>query len=210
MTTTQTGLKIESVTNTGFRPTLHIVPAGSYATANYGSSAVPLTTGTSTYNSVLLEGSSNSLATSGCNIRQDGNLVSFELSCVLDLTQADPTTNAGELRLKVKDLAAGDPNKYGRGLSPVSGKYPFPVFPVEISIQSTSGAAAPTLLGVANEYQARLLANGELALVGVDSTAIPSVVAAITAANITGSFGAAAGTADVLKIFVKGTYRNQA
>ena len=192
----------KDICNSGFRPELFTVDAGSYASNQvYGSGLAAV----NDYNTETIRKSSIA------NIRQHDSDVDFSIKVVLDLSLSAPGFITGEeIRIRtLQPLASGEPGAYSRKLPVKSINYGQPLFlDVEIIDPSTGApfAGFPSAAGI-GQLQARLLINGELALVVADlSAGPPPVVTPLTSTDLAPLFGAAAGTK--LLISVRGSYRS--
>lgn len=177
--------------NTGFRTQLVTVVNGSYAASpSFGSGAAVL----NNYTTQTID--------ARAAVSHKGSLVNFTAGVTLDLSLADPAFPATEeLRLRVKaPLASNEPGNYAIGLPASDPLSPQPIF-TDVEVVDSTGTFA-----VAGQYSARLLTDGTLALVTVDTTAAPHATATIDTANLAGSFGAAAG--NTLRINIRGAYRS--
>ena len=197
-----------NISHGGFRPELFTVAGGSYASnLVYGSGAAML----SSYEPQTVRSMSRS------DIRQQDNDVDFSFNVTLDMSLADPGFPATEeLRLRtLQPLGASTPGAYLKKLPIKNTNHRQQLFlDVEI-INATPGAAGagfpfaafPVVAGV-GQFQARLLTNGELALVVYDpATVAASATTPLTAGDLPAAlFGAAAGT--VLQISIRGSYRS--
>lgn len=181
---------------TGFRPSLYTVVAGSYALNHVHS---PAATVLNSYDAV-----SAGTPDSKASIRKHDTDVEFDLKITLDLSNANPAFPAGEeLRVRVLPLGTGEPARNFKAMHSSSVEYRQPLFTSVEMINPATGAA---IVPVAGQLQARLLHGGRLALVVEDLTAgPPPVTTALTAANLAGLFGAAPGTQ--LQISLRGQYR---
>lgn len=190
-----------NIAHTGFRPQLFTVASGSYASNQvYGSGAALV----NDYNTEIIQDASRAA------IRQHDNNVEYNVKVVLDLSLANPGFVTGEeVRIRtLQPLASTEPGRYLTRLPKKDVNYRQPLFlDVEIINPATGApfAGFPSVAG-AGQLQARLMMNGDLALVVTDLTAgPPPTVTPITAGDLAALFGAAAGTR--LQIDVRGSYR---
>ena len=193
-----------SVTQGGFLSSLVTVGAGAYASnpPTYGSSSPILLN----YNSVT------ATASSGASVRKSGDRVDFSLSVTLNADAAAPVANE-ELRIRAINKLDGTTladapcgRRSTSGLPSVAAGSTLPLF-TDVDIIDTATGLPPAALGVAGQFAARLLHNGDLALVSVDLTAAPQTQTALTSAEITAAFG---GPTAELRVSVRGSYRARA
>lgn len=190
-----------NIAHSGFRPQLFTVAAGSYASNQvYGSGAALV----NDYNDEIIQ------AESRASIRQHDSNVLYNVKVILDLSQTDPAFGSTqEVRIRtLQPLTSTEPGRYLTRLPKKDVNYRQPLFlDVEIINPATGApfAGFPSVAG-AGQLQARLMMNGDLALIVCDLTAgPPPTVTPITAADLAPLFGAGAGTQ--LEIAVRGTYR---
>lgn len=190
------------ISHTGFRPQLYTVVGGSYASNSvYGSGAALV----HDYNTEIIQSASRS------SIRQHDTQVEYDIKIILDLHQADPAFDTEEVRIRtLQPLIAGEPGCYLTRLPIKPTNYRQPLFlDVEIVNPATGKpfAGFPATAGV-GQLQARLLINGDMALVTTNLAAgPPPTVTPLTGNDFDVLFGAAAGTE--LEISVRGSYRSQ-
>lgn len=192
-------LKIEGLAaENPFRPRVIGVTGGSYASsANFGAGVAS----TGNLDSITLRsGANNSLARTGASVHrstfpQSDNLVEFSVEVSIDHTvSAVPTPPAASDEVRVS-VVPGTGFGRGRGLPPASQTTPQPLFDAELKV-FTDATSAPTV----TLHKARLLADGNLAILQADGTT------AVLVSDVTGAAGAA-GAAAVLS--VRGAYRGQ-
>lgn len=156
------------VIHRGFVPLLYSVESGSYATANHAPAAALVNSyGSTGSNSILPRGTTTVsipgvgspfvTSTTGCDIRQSGKNVEFELSISLG-GNAPAFAAADELRIQPVKPVITQPPRWGVPLPIPTQEY---VFDVDV-LFGVGGGVAP---GPANTiWQARLLVNGTIAL----------------------------------------------
>jgi len=199
------------VVNNGFRPQLYIAKNGSYASnAVYGSGVGPdpdSALAVNTYDSVTLR----SLNQTRANVRKEDKDVYFDLDITLDSTATDPFDGievAGdELRIRVqKPLALGEPGAYLNQLPLPDYKKPLPLFfECDIINVTTGQPILPSLQNPSSLLQARMLTNGDLALIRRDISSGPPTDTPLIILNISPLFGQS--VAANIRISVKGYYK---
>ncbi|HSA76277.1 MAG TPA: hypothetical protein VLE02_01910 [Nitrosarchaeum sp.] len=190
----------EPPTNSGFRPQLNVVAAGSYVSnAVYGSNAAS----TGNYETVTLRGSSNSLSQTVASYTKNGKQVSFSVQISLNGAVANPIAVGGsEVRIRVLPTNVTEPEKYISGLPLPDGSFLLPLFEDVEVIDQTGTNLLPN--AVNSQLQARILYNGDLALVNVNLAAGPPPTSVGLTAAILGALFATVGR--TIKILVRGTY----
>ena len=185
-----------AVQQTGFRPSLYTVVTGSYAANHVYSSGAAVV---SNYDSVMVD-----TPASKASVRKHDTDVEFDLKITLNLAAADPGfVSTDELRVRVLPLGTSEPLNYFKALHTPAHDYRLPLF---TNVQIVDPATGASIVPVAGQLQARLLYGGHLALVVADLTAAPPTTAALTAGDIAGLFGAAAGSE--LELTLRGYYRS--
>lgn len=184
-----------AILQTGFRPSLYTVVAGSYAANHVYSSGAELV---DSYDAVMVASPA-----SRASVRKHDSDVEFDLKLTLDLSAADPAFPVGdELRVRVLPLSPSEPLRYFKALHPPSHDYRLPLF---TSVEIVDPATGASIVPVAGQLQVRLLYGGHLALVVSDLTAAPPTTDALTAGDLAALFGGAPG--DELELTVRGHYR---
>lgn len=197
----------------GFRPELYTVAAGSYASNEvYGLGAplvssyldIQLSRGTTTVPLIGASGPPFVNSTEGCDIRQHDNEVEFVCSVTLDANPAtDPDLGTEEIRIRPRPITPNLPSRYIIPL-PLPTRGSNPVFE-DVEIQNKSGVqVAPAGVG-AWLLEARLLKDGNLALVKKDVSATGTQQTALTHDDISAAFVAN----NVISITVRGKYLAQ-
>jgi hypothetical protein len=203
----------DGIVSGGFRPELYTVDTGTYTSnARFGSST-PLVTsylvnqipaGTTTVPLGVM-GPPFALSSTGCTYRMQGNRVEFV--CNVTLGGSDPGyPDLEELRIRPAQRINFNRVVGQRGLPIPDSRFSLPLFN-DVEIVDKSGAeAAPDAGTPAGEYhlQARLLLNGELALVLQDTAGgPPPIVRGLQSGDINGSFA----TDNIISITIRGTYK---
>ncbi len=195
------------IQQSGFRPQLSLVAAGSYASGpSYGSGAASTGNYDAQVPPVTVRNSGNSLCPTRSHVRQQDNDIDFEIVICLDASQPDPFggQSTDEVRIRTLPLVSGEPGRYAGTLKPADPRYGLPLFH-DIEVVNQMGV---TLLpdAASNLLQARYLAGGELALVQQDlSAGPPPTTSALTAAQIGSLLGLGAGS--LVRIHVRGQYK---
>jgi len=196
-----------NVQQSGFRPQLSLVAAGSYASGPfYGSGAASTGNYDAQAPPVTVRNSSNSLCPTRAHVRQQDNDIDFEIVICLDASQPDPFGGqpADEVIIRTLPLASGDPGRYSGVLKPVDPRYGLPLFHDIEVLDQLGGTLLPD--AASSLLQARYLAGGRLALVQQDlSAGPPPTTSALTAAQIGNLLGLGAGS--LVRIHVRGQYK---
>lgn len=197
---------MNSIVQSGFRPQLFLVAAGSYASGpSYGSGAASTGNYDSQTPPVTIRNSSSSILQTRAHIRQQDNNINFDITLTLDATQANPFggQNTDEVRIRVLPLSTGESTRYNNPLKVNDPLYGLPLF---LNVEIVNQAGVDQLPSAVNTVlQARLLLGGELALVQQNQTAAPPTTAALTAAQLGARLGGVGGTE--LRIHVRGEYK---
>lgn len=212
MTSPQTFSKATSdaVIQGGFRPLLYTVANGSYnSNLVYGSGAAEvnnyqlfqLSRGT-TYTPLI--GASFVTSTEGCDFQMTDKKVVFVCSVVLNAQLSGPAFGTEELRIRPFPREASEPGRY---LKPLP--LPFTSLPLfeDIEIVNKFGVSVAPDAGTASGtyiLQARLLQDGNLALVVKDISTVPPTVRALQHSDIDSLFDTAE---EIIRITVRGTYK---
>jgi len=203
----------DGILSGGFRPELYTVDNGAYTSNTRFGPSAPLVTsylvnqipaGTTTV-PLGVTGPPFALSSTGCTYRMQGNKVEFV--CNVTLGGSDPNyPDLEELRIRPAQRINFNRVVGQRGLPIPDSRFSLPLFN-DIEIVNKSGSeAAPDAGTPAGEYQlqARLLLNGELALVLKDiAGGPPSIIRGLQSGDIDGSFA----TNDVINITIRGTYK---
>jgi len=197
----------------GFKPELYSVANGSYnSNARFGPSSPLLTSylinelpRSTTTVPLGVTGPPFVTSATGCDYSMQANKVEFV--CNVTLGGADPDyTDNEELRIRPARRINFNRAVGQRGLPAPDSKFSPPLFD-DVEIVNKAGAeAAPDPGSPAGEYQiqARLLLNGELALVLKDvAGGPPPIIRGLQNGDIDGSFA----VDNVISITVRGTYR---
>lgn len=203
-----------SIIQGGFRPLLFTVANGSYVSnIVFGSGATEvnnyetyqLPRGT-TY--VPLTINSYVTSTEGCDFQMTGQKVNFICSVVLNAQLIDPGFGTEELRIRPYPRSDIEPAQYLKPLPVPLRTALLPLFEDVEIVNKLGVQVSPDSGTVAGVYdlQARLLQDGQLALVLKDITTTPPTVRGLQSADINNLFG----TADeIIRITIRGCYRAQ-
>lgn len=198
----------------GFRPLLYTVANGSYTSNSvYGVNAAQvnnyqiyqLPRGTS---NVPLTGNAYVTSTEGCDYRKADTKIEFNCSVVLKSRVPDPGFRTEELRIGVYPRDFTDPPEYSKALPNHLRTTDLPLFN-DVEILDKNGTQiAPDATTPAGVYrlQARLLWNGNLALVLQDLSSTPPTVRGLQHDDIADAFGVAD---NVIRINIRGKYSAQ-
>lgn len=195
------------IQQSGFRPQLFLVAAGSYASGPfYGSGAASTGNYDAQVPPITVRNSSDGLCPTRSHVRQQDNDIDFETVICLDASQPDPFGGqpTDEVRIGTLPLATGEPRRYARTLKPVDPHFGLPLFH-DIEVLDQMGS---TLLpdAVSTVLQARYLAGGQLAIVQRDlSAGPPPTTTALTAGQMGTLLGLGAGS--LIRIHVRGQYK---
>lgn len=186
--------------NSGFRPQLSVVAAGSYVSnAAYGSGAAS----TGNYDTVTLRGNASSLNQTIAQYTRTGKQVQFSIQISLNGAAANPIGVGGsEIRIRVQPINPIEPEKYLVGLPLPTGGFLLPIFEDVEVLDQTGANLLPA--AVNSQLQARMLYNGDLALIVMNLAAGPPPTAVgLTAAGLGALFATVGRT---IKIIVRGSY----
>ncbi len=197
----------------GFRPELYSFLNGAYASdARYGPSSPLITSylinqlprGTTSV-PLGVTGPPFVISNTGCNYRMQGNKVEFV--CNVTLGGADPNyTDNEELRIRPAQRINFNRVVGQRGLPIPDSRYSLPLFDRVEILNKTGAETVPDAGTPAGQYQlqARLLLNGELALVLKDvAGGPPPIIRALQNEDIDGAFS----INNVVSIIIRGTYK---
>ncbi len=190
-----------TVRKSGFRPQLSTSVGGSYlSNSSYGSGASTL----NLYTSQVFSGSR-------AFVNVTDYSVDFDVKIELDTSGEPPSFDASEeLRIKAKTLLRDEPARFSAALPRSSRNFGLPLFS-DVSLVDKATGFTPTELfnGQGDSLKARLLYNGELAIVNTsitsDSIFDSPPESPLTSGDLLDIFS---GTPSSIIISVRGTYNN--
>lgn len=192
----------------GFFPQLYTVANGTYTSDNvYGSMAPSL----NNYNAYQLTAGTTTIplgttffnSSQACSYDIKGNKVCFVCEVVLD-GAIDPGYGTQELRIRA--FPPYNPQILSKSLPRASNKLVLPLFE-DVEILNKDGVPIAPSVGVGTLLiQARLLLNGEIALVLKNIGVVPSTSRGLQNDDIAGGYV----VDNVIRIIVRGTYLTDA
>ena len=196
------------VQQSGFRPQLFLVAAGSYASnPAYGPGAVATGTYDAQTPPITDRDNGQSICQTRARMRQQDNNISFDITICLDATQPNPfgLLDTDEVRIRVLPLSAGEPGRYN---NPLKTQDPFYGLPLFLDIEVVNQLGVNLLPAVANTVlQARYLSGGQLALVQQDISVAPPVSTALVADDIGALLSILNPPGSLIRIHVRGQYK---